>query len=145
MKKELDEKLVKDFPKIFKERYEHMSKTCMCWGFPGDGWYDIIREICKEMIKIRDLTGIQFIAEQVKEKFGLLRFYFKDDGRLLKLSKKERKHWVDKIHSIVTELEAKSGTVCEFCGNPGRIRPRGWVHTFCDDCNDKHYSRRKFK
>ena len=47
MKKELDEKLCADFPKIFAQRNLPMNQTCMCWGFDvGDGWYDLIHTLC---------------------------------------------------------------------------------------------------
>ena len=46
MKKELDEKLCKDHPKIFANRNGDMQTTAMCWGFEcGDGWYDIINNL----------------------------------------------------------------------------------------------------
>lgn len=47
MSPELDEKLVKKYPKIFKNRYADMHTTAMCWGFEiGDGWYNIIDALC---------------------------------------------------------------------------------------------------
>jgi hypothetical protein len=46
MDKELDEKLCKDFPKIFRDRYADMRTTCMCWGFPNSGWEPLIRTFC---------------------------------------------------------------------------------------------------
>ena len=42
MKEELDKKLVKAFPLLYGDRYASMQSTCMCWGFPGDGWFDVI-------------------------------------------------------------------------------------------------------
>jgi hypothetical protein len=47
MKKELDEQLTKQYPKIFRDRYAPMTQTAMCWGFDcGDGWYNIIHHLC---------------------------------------------------------------------------------------------------
>ena len=47
MKKELDEKLCKDYPKIFVNRHGDMRSTLMCWGFAiGDGWFNIIDNAC---------------------------------------------------------------------------------------------------
>lgn len=47
MKKELDEKLVAKYPKIFRDRYAPMTHTAMCWGFEcGDGWYNILDILC---------------------------------------------------------------------------------------------------
>jgi len=48
MKKELDEQLVKKYPKIFVNRRGDMRETAMCWGFEClDGWYDIIDNLCR--------------------------------------------------------------------------------------------------
>jgi len=47
MKKELDEKLCADYPKLFVDRHGDMRTTCMVWGFEcGDGWYNIIDQLC---------------------------------------------------------------------------------------------------
>ena len=52
MKKELDTKLCKDFPKIFAQRNMSMTETCMCWGFEcGDGWYELIYKLCTDIQK----------------------------------------------------------------------------------------------
>lgn len=41
MKKELDNALCKKYPEIFRDRNGDMKNTCMVWGFPGDGWYNL--------------------------------------------------------------------------------------------------------
>ncbi len=47
MKKELDEKLVNDYPKIFADRFKSCQETCMCWGFEcDDGWFNLINSLC---------------------------------------------------------------------------------------------------
>lgn len=48
MDKKLDSRLVKKYPKIFRDRRASMRVTAMCWGFEcGDGWYNIIDTLCK--------------------------------------------------------------------------------------------------
>ena len=49
MKKELDEKLCKDFPLLYGDRNAPMQQTCMCWGFPGNGWHKIIRDLSSKL------------------------------------------------------------------------------------------------
>lgn len=50
MNKKLDEKLVKKFPKLFRDRHAPMTETCMCWGFEcGDGWYNILESLCESI------------------------------------------------------------------------------------------------
>lgn len=46
MRKELDEALCAKYPKIFRDRHGDMRSTAMVWGFPGDGWYNIIDAAC---------------------------------------------------------------------------------------------------
>ena len=138
MREELDKKLVEDFPDIFRDRYEPMSKTSMCHGFPGDGWYNSIRKICIEMHRITKKTGIHFVATQVKEKFGLLRFYFSDDGRLLTLSKNARKRYIKYMWRFTSIVENETENICENCGDFGCLRThRPWIRVLCDKCNEK--------
>ena len=49
MNKHLDDYLCKKYPKIFVERNMPMNQTCMCWGFPGDGWFHIIDALCENI------------------------------------------------------------------------------------------------
>ena len=65
----------------------------------------------------------QVTLDQVKEKFGTLRFYYSGGDEY--------------ISGMVTMAEAMSGTTCEGCGNPGERRGGGWVHTYCEPCEEK--------
>lgn len=50
MDEELDTKLCKKYPKIFKDRHADMRTTAMCWGFEcGNGWYNIIDKLCSNI------------------------------------------------------------------------------------------------
>lgn len=60
-----------------------------------------------------------FVAAQVKEKFGTLRFYY-DGGD-------------DYINGVVSFAENSSAHTCEECGLPGKLRHGGWVRTLCDN------------
>lgn len=56
MEKKLESKLYKKYPKIFRQKDLDTSQTCMCWGIcVGDGWYNIIDELC---------SGIQHHCDQ---------------------------------------------------------------------------------
>lgn len=108
MREELDRQLRKDFPVLF-QRMDRYGFSC------GDGWYDIIRE-CAKKLSALDPT---IVAEQVKEKFGTLRFYI-DQGS-------------DAAYTIIDEAEHKSEVTCDVCGAPGITRPiRSWLSTKCD-------------
>jgi hypothetical protein len=161
MKKVFELKLVEKYPKIFKEYGGDITKTCMGWGFShSDGWYDLLDRMCKDITKLSEGKGIQVVAEQVKEKFGGLRFYyslhfdtnkgakpsrfyyFMIDCHLGKLywkitnfRKKFYRTVEEKISDRIDEAEAESYRTCEKCGKPGKPRGGGWIATLCDECS----------
>ena len=49
MREELDKKLVKAFPLLYGDRNAPMQSTAMCWGFPGDGWFDLIWDLSSKL------------------------------------------------------------------------------------------------
>jgi len=129
MKEELDKKLVEAFPLLYGDRNTPMQSTAMCWGFPGDGWFDLIWDLSSKLEPIIQ----KFIDEnqdaelypkafQVKEKFGGLRFYMTCGG--------------SEFYDLIDEAEALSLKTCEECGKPGEAIGRGWVHTLCYDCHE---------
>ena len=60
----------------------------------------------------------QVTLDQVKEKFGTLRFYYTGGD--------------DEISGMVRMADSMSGVTCEECGNPGQSRGGGWIYTACD-------------
>jgi hypothetical protein len=60
----------------------------------------------------------QVTLDQIKEKFGTLRFYYTGGD--------------DEISGMVRMAESMSGVVCEECGSPGKRRGGGWIYTACD-------------
>lgn len=62
--------------------------------------------------------AITVTADQVKQKYGTLRFYYTGGN--------------DMISGIVSMAEAMSGKVCEECGAPGITKGKRWVYTTCD-------------
>ena len=82
-------------------------------------------------------VGIVVTAEQVKEKFGTLRFYYSVDYKDLEYSDSEG--WDNIIRSLVSRAEMMSGYTCERCGERGKIRPGGWIKTLCDKCDSKEF------
>jgi len=124
MSPELDKQLCEKYPLIFAQRNGSPQKTAMCWGFEcGNGWHDLIDLLCANIqnhIKYgRDVPT--FIAMQVKEKFGTLRFYG-DGGD-------------EYISGLIRMAESMSGRICELCGNKGKvIEDNGWITTRCNTC-----------
>lgn len=129
MKEELELKLVKKYPNLYRQYKGNPSETCMHWGFVcGNGWFDLIDKLSEKLSKFE---GVE--AAQVKEKFGGLRFYI--DGT----TKKNR----EEVHNLTMNAEIESFTICENCGNPGERRSGNWVRTLCDECEAKGVSRLK--
>lgn len=123
MRDELDERLCSRYPRIFADRNGDMKKTAMCWGFEcGDGWYEILDALCYSIqshINSNPHHNIpQVVAEQVKEKYGSLRFYVRGGN--------------DYIRGMIHMTEVLSERTCEQCGAPGRMRGRGWLYVACD-------------
>lgn len=126
MTKELDDKLVKKYPKIFVDRNAPMTQTAMCWGFEcGDGWYWLIDQLCHSIQKYLNLNPHlkipQVVATQVKEKYGGLRFYFTGGN--------------DYIDGMVHLAESMSYHICEECGSIKEVgQTGGWIKTLCKKC-----------
>ena len=76
MKIELQENLFKTYPKIFARRLMSKEYTAMCYGIQcPDSWYEIIDTLCGRIQSYADQNGFIVEANQVKSKFGGLRFY----------------------------------------------------------------------
>ena len=71
----------------------------------------------------------QVTLDQVKEKFGTLRFYYTGGD--------------DYIRGLVSMAESMTAITCESCGNPGKQGGKGWVRTECQPCADKRDEERK--
>lgn len=67
------------------------------------------------------------VVQQIKEKFGGLRFYY-DCGD-------------EHISGMVTMAETWAGRACETCGNKGERRSGGWMRTLCDT----HEAERQYR
>ena len=126
MKQELDKLLCERYPKMMVNRNLPMQETCMCWGFEcGDGWFNILDQLMGNIQHHIDWKNkkeevvAQVTLDQVKEKFGTLRFYYTGGD--------------DVIDGMVRMAESMSGVTCEECGNLGKRIGGGWVTTLCEE------------
>lgn len=126
MREELDQKLVADFPKLFRDRNSSPQDTCFAFGFEcGDGWEPLLRRAAEKLEAINNSLANpdeHIVASQVKEKFGTLRFYINGGD--------------DAADAIIREAEEASEVTCEVCGEPGTLRGKYWVYTACDEHTD---------
>lgn len=118
-------KLHEEFPEFIGENEESIGV--------GPGWRPIIYDILKRVSYLMRLSGDgQFEIEQIKEKFGKLRFYFDTtdmDSFVLRQI----------ISLIVDEGCDQSGYHCEDCGSIKEvtIEGPGWIRTLCKECRIK--------
>jgi hypothetical protein len=130
---ENDTFLVTTYPKLYQDRYKDMIQTCMCWGFEcRDGWFDLIKKT-SEKLELLNNSGVGFtvVADQVKEKFGTLRFYYHlkyDEGEF-----PDREIWSQIAEDCVSTAESRSAYLCEVCGKYGTLVGTGWVSTLCKE------------
>jgi hypothetical protein len=113
------------YPKMFADRYG---------GFAvGAGWWPILEALCANIQSHIDWrnkeseTVPQVVVEQIKEKFGGLRFYYQGGD--------------EQIHGMVRMAEAWADRSCEECGAPGERRNGGWIRTLCDQHEAEHQER----
>jgi hypothetical protein len=131
----LEKNLLKKYPKILKDMYGPMDKTCMHFGIEcGAGWYYLLDNLMHSIQQWIDFQKVdQVVAEQIKEKFGTLRFYYSGGD--------------ERIAGMVELAELMSGRICENCGSMdekvGRTQ-QGWMQTLCALCACNYNKKIKF-
>jgi hypothetical protein len=118
------------YPKMFAQPYG---------GFAVDkGWWPILQALCANIQHHIDWWNKnhekhpvveQVVVEQIKEKFGGLRFYYTGGD--------------DQISGMVRMAESWADRHCEECGKPGRQREGGWIKTLCDEHEAKRQAQIK--
>lgn len=122
MSPELDAALVRDFPKLYRDRHGDPKETCMWEGFScDDGWEPIIRAL-SAVLTSHDRRRV-LRATQVKEKFGTLAFYLAMSDEF--------------TIGASTMATVLSSMTCERCGAPAAAlasrhgQRYGWMKTLC--------------
>ena len=101
------------YPQLFARRNFPMDKSCMFFGFPGSGWIDLLDALCERLqFWTHRRNAVQLIAEQVKEKLGLLEVYVNAAGS---------EHITGEQKGMIRMASAMSERICEVCGHPGRL------------------------
>ncbi len=90
----------------------------------GDGWHDVLKRCCVR-IEAALAEGDRFTTENIKSKYGSLRFYWV--GHLSDATK-------TRVEEAIELAEARSSCTCETCGAAGRRYDRGgWLATACPE------------
>lgn len=124
-----NKQLIREFPEWAGESYA-----------VGPGWQGIIYSLCSAMrktMKSYDIPEGVLCVDQIKEKFGTLRFYYTWLGAD-NVSEKDNDLVFRIIDRYVDAAETWSEMTCEECGAFGVTRPLGWRLTLCD----KHYKEK---
>lgn len=126
MSPELEEKLTKKYPNLFRGKDRPLTESLMPFGCEhSDGWFNIISCLCMEIenhLKRSPDDAYEFV--QIKEKFGTLRVY--DNGH------------DEFIDGLISMAEAMSSVTCEVTGKPGELCRRGtWYRTLCREQAEK--------
>lgn len=113
-------RLFKEFPELFRGRFEPITQNLMPFGFEcGDGWLEIVHGLCVQITNHAADEGLDIKAVQVKEKYGCLRFYVDNEDEF--------------IESVIADAEERSSRTCEICGEVGTLWSRGgWWLTRCE-------------
>lgn len=119
--------------------YNYMAAQCKAGNF--DAFEESMKDTVSQEYKEKRLEEIvagdfrpvpdpiqQVTLDQVKEKFGTLRFYYTGGD--------------EHISGMVRMAESMSGVTCETCGNPGKCGGEGWVRTSCGPCEVKREEAR---
>lgn len=88
----------------------------------GKGWLPILLKLTDQLFYLGWDGGLC----QVKEKFGTLRFYWRNN---ITDPMKTSIAW-----DLVAHAEHLTSYTCEDCGEYGRSRDGGWIKTQCDKC-----------
>jgi hypothetical protein len=122
-------RLEETYPKMFSQPYGGVAVS--------QGWWPIIESLCANIQshtdwwnKNRETRPVveQVVVEQIKEKFGGLRFYYSGGD--------------DTVAGMVRMAEAWADIACEECGAAGTRRSGGWIRTLCD-LHEAEYQTRK--
>ena len=92
----------------------------------GEGWNDLLKPLFEyiENYNKDKSEEEKIVIEQVKEKFGTLRFYCN--------------FCTDELNKLIEEAEEKSSKTCELCGSTEDIGyTTGWITTMCRKCAKK--------
>jgi hypothetical protein len=84
------------------------------------GWEPLVVELDAVLKAINP----DFEYMQIKEKFGLLRAY-------VAFGDSYTDEQCEQALAAIDAAEAKSGSICEMCGEPGTLGGEDWLKTLC--------------
>ena len=109
------------------------TQAPLCEFFCDYGWFPLLDKLCSDLTKLIEESGLPeedkaIPVDQVKEKFGGLRYYLGSVHEDL----------FDKAYELVSKAERDSFSICETCSAPGVLRSGNWLKVRCDKCQDEY-------
>ena len=128
MDEKLSEKLLDDFPFLYRDR----NNSSMQYGFAcGDGWFDLIYQLSLDIEAAARESGLSPDSpewprcRQVKEKFGSLRFVI--------FANERHRVMHNRISDLILTALNRSIEICEYCGKPGELIITHGIATLCPE------------
>jgi hypothetical protein len=115
--------VVAKHPKI---DFGHYKEDIEC----REGWNQLIDHLCEDI----DKKNAEVSVNQIKEKFGGLRFYVDI------LNSPDANP--EEVYELISDYEDKSYHICEVCGESGKLYAKGWHQTLCDKHLQEYLNRK---
>lgn len=114
MRHDLEHQLKRRFPALYPPHFTF---------YVEDGWFDLLWALSDDLerigLELPDRPKLN--VQQVKEKFGALRFYVT--------------HAPDEMRQRIQNAQSDSERICELCGQPGQIMVKSFFWAArCPDC-----------
>jgi len=124
---QLERQIIRRYAYMFPKQDISQPFTPIVFGFEvGSGWCDLLENLFDIVARIDSNKTV--VLDQVKEKFGQLRWYFHHEGHI---SNRDS----ELIYWVVNAAEDQSGLICEECGEQGKIITLGtWMYCRCKKC-----------
>jgi len=116
--------------RAIKNGYDAVVKFLAGDHEPRDWHYERAQELINSGPQEPEPKVNRVVVDQVKEKFGGLRFYYHGGD--------------NEVSGMVRMAESWAAVTCEKCGNPGHLRHGGWIRTLCDE-HEAEYQARQTK
>ena len=131
MREDLEIKLVKKYPEIFRDYNGNIMQSAMPWGFDhGDGWYDIIDALCSAIMS--PVMGARRYLENV--------------NTMLAKPEDQKAKWNDWMHDVYNEAarakaERKLQEAEESITVAVQVKEKfGGLRFYIDKGNDRAYA-----
>jgi hypothetical protein len=114
-----------EFEEKFRKYLADATTEAVPWVPPvGAGWHSMIVAALEQIDALVGGDASKFQVDQIKEKFGTLRFHCRVEDDALR----------DAILKIIDDIETRSASMCERCGAPAQVHQyAGWLGCLCPE------------